>query len=306
MNMQVPQANGVSMPTDRRDRGMNVERTVMKRRNFRSAGHLAVAGLLALGVLGAEHEAKAEEIQLTGPLAGAPPVRKLRLQRQGRFEIAPSFSFTLLDEYRRTMVVGGSLTYNAFDWLGFGVWGGAGAITPLTALSDNVNESAPRNTRTAVNVGKDFGAQVSKLSWMVVPQIQVAPFRGKLAIFSKLFVDTDLYLHLGLGFHGIDERADCTGGGCVGDVKKMDSRVAISPNFGLGFKFYTNNLVNFGLEYRAFPFSWNRAGLDQRGGGNDGKFPDQNVNADDQTFKFNQMMTLSVGFALPAKPRLSD
>jgi outer membrane beta-barrel protein len=286
---------------------MNVKRTVMKRRNLRSAGKWAVAGLLGLGLFAAaERSAKAEEIQLTGPLAGAPPVRKLRLQRDGRFEIAPSFSFTLLDEYRRTMVVGGSMTYNALDWLGFGVWGGFGAITPLTALSDQVNESAPRNTRTAVNVGKDFGAQVSKLTWMVVPQVQIAPFRGKLAIFSKLFVDTDLYLHLGLGFHGIDERADCTAGACVGPVKTMASRVAISPNFGLGFKFYTNNLVNFGLEYRAFPFSWNRAGLDQRGGGNDGKFPDQNVNGEDQTFKFNQMITLSVGFALPAKPKLSE
>jgi outer membrane beta-barrel protein len=290
---------------------MNVKRTVMKRRNLRSAGKWAVAGLLGLGLFAAaERSAKAEEIQLTGPLAGAPPVRKLRLQREGRFEIAPSFSFTLLDEYRRTMVVGGSMTYNAFDWLGFGVWGGFGAITPLTALSDQVNESAPRNTRTAVNVGKDFGAQVSKLTWMVVPQVQIAPFRGKLAIFSKLFVDTDLYLHLGLGFHGIDERADCAAGDCVkrdsaGNITTA-SRVAISPNFGLGFKFYTNNLVNFGLEYRAFPFSWNRAGLDQRGGGNDGKFPDQNVNGEDQTFKFNQMITLSVGFALPAKPKLSE
>ena len=31
----------------------------------------------------------AQEIQLTGPLAGAPAVRKLRLYREGRFEVAP-------------------------------------------------------------------------------------------------------------------------------------------------------------------------------------------------------------------------
>jgi hypothetical protein len=185
---------------------------------------LALAGVAGIaGLFGAEKSAQAEEIQLTGPLAGAPPVRKLRLQREGRFEIAPSFSFTLLDEYRRTMVVGVSVTYNPLDWLGFGVWGGFGAITPTTALSDQVNESAPRNTRTALNLGKDFNAQVSKLTWMVVPQVQVAPFRGKLAIFSKLFVDSDLYLHLGLGFHGIDERADCSGGGCVGVVMTCDA-----------------------------------------------------------------------------------
>lgn len=279
----------------------------MKRRNFRGAYALGIAGLVGLGVLGAERTAQAEEIQLTGPLAGAPPVRKLRQHRKGRFEIAPAFSFTLLDEYRRTMVVGGTATYNAFDWLGFGVYGGYGVVAPLTALSENVNESAPRNPRTAVNVSKgDFGAQVSKMTWMVVPQVQIAPFRGKLAILSKVFVDTDLYLHLGLGFHGLNERADCAGGACTTDVKEMASRVAISPNFGLGFKFYTSKLVNFGLEYRAFPYSWNRAGLDQRGGGNDGKFPDQKIDSNDQTFKFNQMITLSVGFAFPSQPSLSE
>lgn len=286
----------------------------MKRRNFRGAYALGIAGLVGLGVLGVERTAQAEEIQLTGPLAGAPPVRKLRQHRKGRFEIAPAFSFTLLDEYRRTMVVGATATYNAFDWLGFGVYGGYGAIAPLTALSDKVNDSAPRNSRTAVNLDnpskngavRNFGAQVSKMTWMVVPQVQIAPFRGKLALLSKVFVDTDLYLHLGLGFHGLEERADCTSGACTTDVKAMTSRVAISPNFGLGFKFYTSKLVNFGLEYRAFPYSWNRAGLDQRGGGNDGKFPDQKIDSNDQTFKFNQMITLSVGFAFPSQPSLSE
>ncbi len=288
----------------------------MKRRNFRGTSTLAsgcsrglacgLALLCGLGAtLGLERSAKADEIELTGPLAGAPPVRKLRLQREGRFEIAPSFSFTLLDEYRRSMVVGGRLQYNPLDWLGLGVWGGYAVATPLTSLSEQVNEVAPRNTRTAVNLGKDFGAQVSKMTWMIVPQVQVAPFRGKLAIFSKFFIDTDLYLHLGLGFHGLDERADCGVGQCAGDVKAMTSRVAISPNFGLGFKFYTSTLVSFGLEYRAFPFSWNRAGLDQRGGPPDGKFPDQKIDSSDQTFKFNQMITLSVGFSIPAQPKLS-
>jgi hypothetical protein len=41
--------------------------------------------------------AEAQEIQLTGPLAGAPAVRKLRLHRDGWFEVAAGSSFTLLD-----------------------------------------------------------------------------------------------------------------------------------------------------------------------------------------------------------------
>ena len=74
-----------------------------------------------------ETPAHAQEIQLTGPLAGAPPVITLRLYREGRFEIAPQFAFTLLDEYQHSYFVGGRINYNITDWLAFGVWGGCGS-----------------------------------------------------------------------------------------------------------------------------------------------------------------------------------
>ena len=70
---------------------------------------LFVAALAASTVLGAAEHADAQEILLTGPLAGAPAVRKLRLYRQGRFEIAPSITFSLLDEYQRTIFLGARL-----------------------------------------------------------------------------------------------------------------------------------------------------------------------------------------------------
>jgi hypothetical protein len=62
----------------------------------------------------------------------------------------------------------------------------------------------------------------------------------------------------------------------------------------------------FNLEYRALPFSWNRAGFDQRGAGNDGKFPDTKIDGEDRTFKWNQMITLGFGFSLPSKPVVSE
>ena len=61
-------------------------------RVWRSDGAMRiVAGAItAIGAMTAmPSTASAQEIQLTGPLAGAPSVRKLRLYRQGRFEIAP-------------------------------------------------------------------------------------------------------------------------------------------------------------------------------------------------------------------------
>lgn len=266
-----------------------------------TAGLLAVAAGLAVTTVSTT--ASAQEIQLTGPLAGQPPIRKQRLYREGRFEIAPTWAFSLLDEYRRTMVLGARLQYNITEWLGIGAWGGYGLVSMPTNLADQVNDVSQRNARTQINIGKDFSEQTARMQWFAVPQATFSPFRGKLALFQSIFADTDLYLHLGAAFVGIQERAECgTGTNVCALVNKsatLDSRVAIAPSFGLGLTFYPSSVVSFGAEYRAIPFSWNRAGFDSRGGGTNGDFPDTKVNADDRTFKFNQMVTLFVGFSFP-------
>ncbi len=268
--------------------------------------------------------AEAQEIQLTGPLAGAPAVRHERLFREGRFEIAPTVSFTLLDEYRRTIFLGGRLQYNITDWFGFGVWGAYGAVQIDTNLTTEIDQTAPRNIITAVNINHTltpganntyvfgnapFTDQVAKWNWILAPQVQLTPFRGKLSIFEKIFVDTDAYLHLGVAFNGIDERGNCGDGGvdplCI-DPKSfaLQSRVAVAPTFGIGLHFFFADFMSLGVEYRAIPFSWNRAGFDQSGTANG--FPDNEITSADRTFKFNQMITIEVGFGLPAKPSISE
>ena len=291
------------------------EKTNMTRRSLSVL--LALSGLLVTGT------AAAQEIQLTGPLAGAPAVRKMRLYREGRFEIAPTVSFTLLDEYRRTILVGGRLQYNIKEWISVGVWGGFGAASLTTDLTDRIDAAAARNSRTAVNVnhtGPDasgaygkasFADQTAKIKWVAAPQITLTPFRGKLAIFQKIFVDADAYIHGGVAFAGLEERGDCGGSGgqlACNDPKSfaVASRMAIAPTFGLGLTFYTGDFISVGVEYRAMPFSWNRAGFDSRGAGNNSKFPDNKVSSDDQTFKFNQMITIAVGFGLPTHPKISE
>ena len=229
-------------------------------------------------------------------------------------------SFTLLDEYRRTILIGARLQYNITEWLSVGVWGGYGIASLPTALTSEIDSSAPRNVFTKSNVnpgtptdannGTSFVDQTAKMNWVAAPQLQFTPFRGKLAIFQKIFVDTDAYLHGGAAFVGIQERAQC---GSNGQVSCSDpssfglaSSTKIAPTFGLGLNFYINNFMSIGLEYRALPFAWDRAGFDTRGGGNDGKFPDNKITSADDTFKFNQMMTISLGFSLPAAPTVSS
>ena len=271
---------------------------------------------LAITALGSlPRAANAQEIQLTGPLAGAPSHKKLRQYRKGRFEVAPTASFTLLDEYRRTILIGGKLQYNITDWLGVGVWGAFGAVSMTTNLTDQITETDKKraaSSRTAINVGRKGGGfedQTAKMQWVAAPQVQLVPFRGKLALFQKLFIDTDAYIHGGLAFVGLQERGDCGSSGtpCTNqDTFALQSRMAIAPTFGLGLNFYPSNFISFGFEYRALPFSWNRAGFDNKGGAPDGKFPDNQITSDDRTFKFNQMVSVHIGFSFPTKPKLSN
>jgi outer membrane beta-barrel protein len=282
---------------------------------------LAVAAA-AMGIAAAETGAHAQEIQLTGPLAGAPAVRHMREYRKGRFEVAPAVSFTLLDQYRRTIIAGARLNYNFTDWLAVGVWGGYGVVSMDTDLSSEINQTAPRDALTAVNVNHggafpnyqtaSFTAQTAKLDWVVAPQLTFTPFRGKLAIFNKIFVDTDFYIALGEGIMGIEQRKSCgdTGAGqpqCV-DPASFQLGSQVKPTYGtyaVGFTFFGGDFWSLGVELRALPFSWNRAGFDSRGSGSNGNFPDGKVNSQDDTFDLSPLVTVSLGFYLPTAPTIS-
>src|SRR5262245_40860048 len=113
----------------------------------RFAAAMVACGAVTLGIAGT---AGAQEIQLTGPLAGAPAVRKLRLHREGRFEAALGASFTLLDEYQRTIMPGLRLQYHLTDWFAVGVWGGYG-FQYTTGLTDELQEKAIDNRDCKAN-----------------------------------------------------------------------------------------------------------------------------------------------------------
>jgi hypothetical protein len=288
--------------------------------------YLAALAIL-LGTVLASASALAQEIQLTGPLAGAPAVRKLRFHRRNRLEVAPSVSFTLLDEFQRTILVGGRLNYNISDWFAIGVWGAGGAVHIATSLTEHINEvtqarRAPvanggepngqppngnisiNNRLTAASIGADFKQQLGTIKWIVAPQAMFVPFRGKLAIFQKIFVDTDAYIFGGPAFIGLTEREDCNADCNL--AFGTQSRTQIAPTFGLGLSFFMGGLASLALEWRGVPFAWNTGGFDTRGGAPDGRFPDNKINSDDREFKFNQMFTVNLGFYFPTEVRSSQ
>jgi hypothetical protein len=310
---------------------------------LRHARKAAVAGLAGLAFLGITASASAQEIQITGPLAGAPAVRKLRLHREGRVEVAPNVSFTILDEYQRTIMPGLRLTWHPTDYLGFGVWGGYGFqySTGLTdelqqkavdarACSDRTSSKACRLTevnltRPGTNLTGDGGQgsertgnlaqdQLGRIQWVAAPQVTLIPFRGKLALFASLFVDTDVNIFAGLAAIGLQERTTCgfdeekndSGIPSCSNSFELGGRLAWAPTFGLGLNFYVGQFIGFGAEWRGLPFAWNPSGFDNHGGGNDREFPDTAVNGDDREFKFNSMITVHLSFQFPTQLKTTD
>ncbi len=306
---------------------LRTRKKTMKQPWLKAGATVLGAALVTSVVIGAESAAQAQEIQLTGPLAGAPAVRKLRLHRNGRFEITPNVSFTLLDEYQRTIMPGLRAEYHFTDWFGIGVWGGYG-FQYTTGLADQLQEKAidERNCTanpsrkdcklTAVNLtrGNLADDQLARMQWVVAPELTFVPFRGKLSLFSVLFVDTDVNFFVGPAIVGLQERAQC---GKDTDGKVLDhpcsapesftleSRVTVAPTFGVGLNFYPTKIFGFGAEWRGLPFEWNASGFDNFGGDPDGNFPDNNVNGADREFKFNSMVTVNLIFRFP-NLKLSD
>ncbi|HMY18492.1 MAG TPA: hypothetical protein PKA58_19335 [Polyangium sp.] len=276
--------------------------------------------------------AEAQEIQLTGPLAGAPAVRQLRLHRKGRVEIALGSSFTLLDEYQRTILPGLRIGWHPTDWLGFGVWGAYGISLP-TSLADELQVKAIDNRNcttitaanesqcklTAVNLtrpgingssGKLVDDQLGVIQFVAAPQLNVVPFRGKLSLFGALTADTDISFFAGAAFVGVQERKACGGttGTPCSQSFELESGIRIAPTFGLGWNFYPRQLefFGFGAEWRAMPFSRNTSGFDNAGAGNDQAFPDTAVDEKDRQFRFNSMVTVNLLFSFPHRVKVSE
>jgi outer membrane beta-barrel protein len=280
---------------------------------------LAAAGL---AVCTASKTASAQEVVVTGPLAGAPAAHKMRLYREGRFEFQPNVTFSLLDEYQRNIMFGATLNYNFSDSFALGVWGTFGAVKLNTALSEHIQTQIDARgctgdstvdsldcRLTAVNLGRKFSDQVGKIDWMAVPEFTFSPFRGKIAFFQSLFADTDLHFFAGPAFVSVTERKDCTSaaGTCTAvNGTPTASRMTITGAFGLGLSFFTHKWGALAVDWRAVPFSRNLGGFDTAGSGPNKNFPDYNITADDRHFRFNQFVSIGYSIFLPFEYRISE
>lgn len=256
----------------------------------------AVLGLAAFcGAALLPNEAEAQEILLTGPLAGAGAVHNLRLYRQGRVEFSPTATFTLLDEYLRQVIVGARLNYNLTDYLAIGAWGGfspealhfeAGLVDRIQTVNEarrdnNAQRLAAgqqpnlQNRLTSLNLGRDFGDQLGSIDWIIAPQVTFVPFRGKLALFQSIYIDADLYFFAGPAIAGLTERADCSGptsaaaGGCnsetdSGQVDADGDPIPVPNNQTFPMASRIAIAPTFGLGFTFYVNRWNALGFEWR------------------------------------------
>jgi len=296
---------------------------------MRSQAARVVLMSLALALAsGIASQASAQEVQITGPLAGQPAVRHLRVYRAGRFNVMPTMSYTLQDEFARALFVGLEANYHFLDWLGVGIWGAynpADIDTDLTSQITQTGQTTDRN-RLSLPQASQFSHQIGHIRWAVSAHLIFVPLRGKLSLFQAVFVDTDLYVFAGIAIWGIEERAgtdvaaagcataDTTTGqsttGCVGSQLARASRVAPAPIFGLGLSLYANSWFGITLEWRASVFSWNPSGTDESGHDRHGQpgsgFPDGVIDGNDSRTTFTHMVQLGLTFNLPPEQSVTE
>jgi hypothetical protein len=282
---------------------------------------ISLVATLAFGFLTADglqspNVTSAQSVQVSGPLAGAPAVMDQRLWRDKRLHIEPFFAFTIADEYSRSLIVGGELRFHFTDWLGLGVGGGYSVAQLDTNLTKEVQSKGVTTNANRLDLPsrENYPSQVGRIDWWTGVEMHFIPFRGKLAMFQKVFVDADIDLFVGAAFIGLEERANVVGQpasgnvtfcqieggnqddtGCLESQTTRSSRVRVAPSFGAAFTAFFKEFVGIAFRWRGIPFKYNTSGTDNNGDGA--------IDSGDRIRQFNNMFTVGVIFALPPDTR---
>lgn len=275
----------------------------------RSLQFITCLGLVLVATTAIAKEAK-------NPLDGQPAVRHRIELREGRFEVGPSFSFTLNRAVRDSVLFGVKLNYHIFDTFSVGAEV-AGGLAYNTGLANELKDSYEENKEQAL-----WDKKQKRMSDLVMAgdiRATWTPIYGRIAVFSKLFVLYDLYLFGGFGMAYTKNSADST------DFPNEDvdaTNEGFRPGLtlpGIGMHIYFNNWVSLGLEVKNIMFEDNETGADQTRGLQDDEIAQfaacgntitancspYLVNGDDRTFSMHWLIGVNVTFFLPLEPNIS-
>jgi outer membrane beta-barrel protein len=142
------------------------------------------------------------------PLDDQPAVRHRMLLVKGRFELTPLFESTVNADYRHILGPGLKLEYHFSDMLSVGVIGAYGfdIDTGLTKkLFDSLDPPDPMDDRAPTREALE--AHLNSMPIHGAAFVSLTPWYGKLAAFSKGFVNFDFYFQAGVAFAQL--KSDC-------------------------------------------------------------------------------------------------
>jgi outer membrane beta-barrel protein len=245
------------------------------------------------------------------PLDGQPAVRRRLQLRKLRFEVTPQFVTSINQDYKHAFGPGINLQFHLTDWLAIGVQG-VYTLNSNTGLEDKVRAALPTTAYNSYS-GPQPNLQIHDEHVMGIQAIfsayaQITPFYGKIAFFSALFVNYDLYVNGGIGF--VDYTSKCCS--AVNTTGKPNSSVgADDPNtqnghfdglkiggqIGVGAHIYFNEWFGLQFELRDYIVGANPGGLDTNG--------DRILNSKDEGPQNNIFFGVGVTIMLPPTARQS-
>jgi outer membrane beta-barrel protein len=257
---------------------------------------ISFAGAFALALaLGAPTVAHAQERK--SPLADAPAIRKRVELRDKRFEIGVGAGSTIGQDFYHAVLVNGRLAFHLTDWLAIGAWGGFNVTPKLkTSFHEKLEGALPDDKPIDRTPTKDEAlAGMNRIGEAFAAQVELVPFTGKIALFSKLFMNYDFYAFGGPGI--VDLKADNTD--CPDEAQRSCAvtGMKVGANFGVGTHLFTNDLFALNFEIRDIFVKNNPAGRDKNGDGY--------TNDRDMSWGSNYIVSLNLMFFLPATASIS-
>jgi len=248
------------------------------------------------------------------PLDGQPAVRRRVLMRKLRFEATPSFITSINQDYKHAFGPGGNLQFHITDWLAVGVQG-AYLINANTALEDRVRSTlagvpSPYQYNSPQPTLEIHDQHVLAIDGVFSAFAQITPFYGKIAFFSALFVNYDLYVNGGIGIVHYKQNGCCTTAetppagsppGSSPDPNQEDASLfagfRIGGQIGVGAHIYFNEWLGLQFELRDYIVGANPGGFDVNA--------DRKLTKDDEGPQNNIFFGAGVTFMLPPSARQS-
>jgi outer membrane beta-barrel protein len=251
------------------------------------------------------------------PLEGQPAVRHKIELRKRRFELTPTFELSVAADYKNIYSPGVRAEFHITDSLSIG--GSAMFGIPVdSGLTSQIEETLPQTDNSVDGLDPtptktEFKGHLNEMTFHGGAHVTLTPWFGKLALFSKAYLNFDIYFRGGLGFASMSNSWD----GADGKVMEMCEPGSAPPCYrepnndgpqndgfkvglliGGGLHVFINNWVAADLGFHNYLFKDNPSGLDFDG--------DRDVDDDDSRFLSHLFFGIGVSMYLPIKAKISD